>query len=362
VHLLLLISRIYLLDAEIENHRLLFAILPEPGHYFLDNTFSLYLTTCLCLLLTVGCCSTQSEQPATRAKNEITIFACASDFQRSGGKAVIENWSSWDGRFIDQPTEQCVCTTLPLTMFTNLGACFIVGCVIAVGLDEVAGVASGEGAPTVQPTGTPHNLDPTADDDFECKAQGPLPRYNFTFKNRVLPEHCEMIYFGSCRNTRQCQLCDQNRVLPEGMTEGPQTYCQLIELPACVVMMCVCWLLWRSVRWRCVCGVGEGNLHQLGFKSLQSAINLKAFPVFSPFHVYCAGMMGMSTQAERFRTATPRRVKGGALLALVAASARTRELHGTAWTKLLIAECPLSVQVSRVCGCTKRGFTLHCAA
>lgn len=82
---------------------------------------------------------------------------------------------------------------------------------------------SGEGppeAPTVKP-----ELMLAKERDFECEILGDLPIYNFTFKNRVLPEHCEMIYYGSCRNSLQCNICDQNRILPKGTREGPKTFC-----------------------------------------------------------------------------------------------------------------------------------------
>ena len=82
---------------------------------------------------------------------------------------------------------------------------------------------SGEG-PADAPTTIP-KLKLVEDREEECRFQGPLPKYNFTFKNRVLPEHCEMIYYGSCRNSLQCNICDNNRILPKGVREGPKTYC-----------------------------------------------------------------------------------------------------------------------------------------
>jgi hypothetical protein len=64
-----------------------------------------------------------------------------------------------------------------------------------------------------------------------------MPRFNFTFKNRVLPEHCEMIYYGSCRNSLQCQICDENRVIgkkfyaaDKSIYETPgKTFCQKVN-------------------------------------------------------------------------------------------------------------------------------------
>lgn len=82
---------------------------------------------------------------------------------------------------------------------------------------------SGEGPPDA--TTAEPELMLAKERDFECEILGPLPTYNFTFKNRVLPQHCEMIYYGSCRNSLQCNICDQNRILPKGMSTGPKTFC-----------------------------------------------------------------------------------------------------------------------------------------
>lgn len=51
-------------------------------------------------------------------------------------------------------------------------------------------------------------------------------RYEFEYKNRVLPEHCELIYYGACRNTMQCNVCDKNRIAREGDNPLPATFCQ----------------------------------------------------------------------------------------------------------------------------------------
>jgi len=48
----------------------------------------------------------------------------------------------------------------------------------------------------------------------------------------VLPEHCDLIYYGHCRSTLQCNICDKNRkklaaAFPDReVEEYPETYCQ----------------------------------------------------------------------------------------------------------------------------------------
>lgn len=98
---------------------------------------------------------------------------------------------------------------------------------------------SGEGPPTKAPEAP--DSESREFNSQACAMLPPIPgdvpsfpRYNFTFKNRVLPEHCEMIYYGSCRNSLQCQICDDNRVVggpnPASAYQTPgKTFCQKVN-------------------------------------------------------------------------------------------------------------------------------------
>lgn len=71
-------------------------------------------------------------------------------------------------------------------------------------------------------------------DEFKTTPKYQLQKYAFKFDNGVLPEHCDLIYYGHCRSTLQCRICDRNRkalkesVNPDSLdlADFPQTFCQ----------------------------------------------------------------------------------------------------------------------------------------